>query len=295
MAAIKRGLGKGLDIMIPEKISQPEINEENVSRETFLPIRDLEPNKSQPRQGFDEEALKELAASIKQYGVIQPIIVRKVDNRYEIIAGERRWRAARMAGLKEVPVIIKEYNPQEVMEIALIENIQREDLNPIEEALAYQKLIQEYNLRQEELAERVAKSRTAITNAIRLLKLDERVRNMVMENKLSGGHARALLSIENADAQYEAACKIVEKGLSVRDTEKLVKQLLKNNTPKKTAVEDDNSFIYRNLEERLKNIIGTKVTINRKQKGRGKIEIEYYSDDDLERIMELFNVLSWKA
>ncbi|HHT87625.1 MAG TPA: ParB/RepB/Spo0J family partition protein [Clostridiales bacterium] len=291
MSALKRGLGKGLDIMIPERISETDAKEENVSRETLLPIRDIEPNKTQPRQMFDDESLQELADSIKQYGVIQPIIVRKTDNRYEIIAGERRWRAARLAGLKEVPVIIKEYNRQEVLEIALIENIQREDLNPIEEALAYQKLIQEHNLKQEELAERVSKSRVAVTNALRLLKLDERVQQMLIDNKLSSGHARALLSIEDADVQYDAACKVSDKGLSVRDTEKLVKQMLKTKRVKETAVTEENSFIYRDLEERLKNIMGTKVSINRKQKGRGKIEIEYYSDDDLERIMDLFNSL----
>ena len=291
MSALKRGLGKGLDTMIPVRISETDVNDDNVSRETLLPIRDIEPNKTQPRKAFDEEALKELADSIKQFGVIQPLIVQKMGKRYEIIAGERRWRASRLAGLKEVPVIIKDYTPQEVLEIALIENIQREDLNPIEEAYAYQRLIKEFNLRQEDLAERVSKSRVAITNSLRLLKLDERVQQMLTDNMLSGGHARALLPLEDPKLQYDTACKVYDKKLSVRDTEKLVRQLLRSKSVIETPLTDENSFIYHDLEEKLKNIIGTKVSINWKQKDRGKIEIEYYSDEDLERIMDLFNTL----
>lgn len=292
MSAVKRGLGKGLDVMIPERISENETsNNENVSRETLIPIHYIEPNKSQPRKKFDEESLQELAESIKQYGVIQPLIVQKKDKYYEIIAGERRWRAARLAGLKEVPVIIKDFSPQETVEIALIENIQREDLNPIEEAQAYDRLIKEFNLKQEELANRVSKSRTAITNSLRLLKLDKRIQQMLMDETLTSGHARALLSIEDTEEQYRAACKIVDENLSVRETEKLVKQLLKNKPKKETAVTDETYIIFQALEEKLENIIGSKVSIHRKQKNKGKIEIEYYSDEDLERIIEMFESL----
>lgn len=290
MSALKRGLGKGLDTMIPEHITETEAKEDNVSRETLLQINEIEPNKSQPRKTFDEDSLQELAESIKQFGVIQPLIVQKGEKYYEIIAGERRWRASRIAGLKEVPVIIKDYTPQEVLEIALIENIQREDLNPIEEAYAYQRLIQEFNLKQDELAERVSKSRVTITNSLRLLRLDERVQQMLIDTMLSGGHARALLSLEDAEAQYNTACEIIAKKLSVRDTEKLVRQLHKLKSKTESLAKDENSFIYHDLEEKLKNIIGTKVSINRKQNNRGKIEIEYYSVEDLERIIDLFNI-----
>lgn len=291
MATLKRGLGKGLDTMIPERIMETEQKADNVSRETLLPINKIEPNKLQPRKSFEEDSLQELAESIKQFGVIQPLIVQKKDKRYEIIAGERRWRASRLAGLKEVPVIIKDFTPQEVLEIALIENIQREDLNPIEEAYAYQRLIQEFSLKQDELAERVSKSRASITNSLRLLKLDESVKQMLIDSILSAGHARALLPIENPEDQYNTACKVIDKRLSVRDTENLVRQLLKGKSSKETVVRDEKSFIYSDFEEKLKNIIGTKVSINRKQKDRGKIEIEYYSDEDLERIIDLFNAL----
>lgn len=289
MSATKRGLGKGLDTMIPERITDNEDSEkENVSRETFLPINKVEPNKTQPRKRFDEDALQELAESIKLFGVIQPIIVQKRDKLYEIIAGERRWRASRLAGLKEVPVVIKDYSPQEIIEIALIENIQREDLNPIEEAYAYQRLIKEYNLKQDELAERVSKSRAAITNSLRLLKLDERVQQMLIDDILSSGHARALIPLDDTNLQYDTACKVFDEKLSVRDTEKLVRQLINGKSVKEAATADENDFIYQALEERLRNIIGTKVSINRKKKDRGKIEIEYYSDEDLERIIEFF-------
>lgn len=289
MSAAKRGLGKGLDTMIPERITDNEDSEkENVSRETFLPINKVEPNKTQPRKRFDEDALQELAESIKLFGVIQPIIVQKRDKLYEIIAGERRWRASRLAGLKEVPVVIKDYSPQEIIEIALIENIQREDLNPIEEAYAYQRLIKEYNLKQDELAERVSKSRAAITNSLRLLKLDERVQQMLIDDILSSGHARALIPLDDTNLQYDTACKVFDEKLSVRDTEKLVRQLINGKSVKEAATADENDFIYQALEERLRNIIGTKVSINRKKKDRGKIEIEYYSDEDLERIIEFF-------
>ena len=220
---------------------------------------------------------------------MQPLVVTKKDDYFEIIAGERRWRAAKLAGLKEVPVVVKDYSPQEIMEIALIENIQREDLNPIEEAMAYQRLVKEYSLKQDEVAERVSKSRTAITNSLRLLKLDERVQEMLIEENISSGHARALLAIKDNDSQYNIAMKIFDEKLSVRETEKLIKSLDKKETPKKKKEELKNDFVYRDLEEQLKMIIGTKVTINRRSEQAGKIEIEYYTPEDLEKIVALLN------
>jgi ParB family chromosome partitioning protein len=289
--ALKKGLGKGLDIMIPEHIIENE-NKSDVSRETLIHINDIEPNKSQPRKRFDEDALQELADSIKQYGVIQPLILQKRGKRYEIIAGERRWRAARLAGLKELPAIIKDYSPQEVVEIALIENIQREDLNPIEEAQTYHRLIDEFDLKQDEVAERVSKSRAAVTNSLRLLKLDERVQQMLIDDMLTNGHARAILPIEEKEKQYLTACKVFDEKMSVRETEKLVKQILSEKPEKEIAVSREDQFIYRDLEERMRSIIGTKVSIHKKQKNTGKIEIEYYSDEDLDRLMELFESLA---
>lgn len=291
--SVKKGLGKGLDIMIPVQVTEPVDNKkDNVSRETLIRVSDIEPNKSQPRKKFDEDALQELADSIKQYGVIQPLILQKRDKYYEIIAGERRWRAARIAGLKEVPAIIKDYTPQEIVEIALIENIQREDLNPIEEAQTYQRLIQEFNLKQDEVAERVSKSRAAVTNSMRLLKLDERVQQMLIDDLISSGHARALLAIEDKDKQYHIAGRIFDEKLSVRETEKLVKQIMKEKTEKETAATQEDDFIYRDLEDRIRSIIGTKVSIHNKNKNKGSIEIEYYSREELERIMDLFNSLA---
>ncbi|ROR22142.1 ParB family chromosome partitioning protein [Mobilisporobacter senegalensis] len=288
----KRGLGKGLDSMIPEKIGNISKEEKktepnNVSRETLININEIEPNKSQPRKNFNEDGILELADSIKQYGIIQPLILQKKDKYYEIVAGERRWRAARAAGLKKVPAIIKNYTTQEIMEIALIENIQREDLNPIEEAIAYQNLISEFNLKQDEVAERVSKSRTAITNSMRLLKLDRRVQQMLIDDMISSGHARTILPIEDGDVQYHIATKIFDEKLSVRETEKLIKNLNKNPISKKQEV-DNSIYIYKDLEEKIKRIIGTKVTINKKSKNKGKIEIEYYSEEELERIIDLF-------
>lgn len=286
----KRGLGKGLDSMIPnksERIRKEVPIKENVSRETFLAIHEIEPRKDQPRRIFEEDSLQELADSIKQYGIIQPLVVQKREELYEIIAGERRWRAARMAGVKKVPVIIREYSKQEVAEISLIENIQREDLNPIEEARAYQTLIQEFHLKQDELAEKVCKSRTAITNAMRLLKLDSRVQQMIMDDMISSGHGRTLLAIEDMELQYTLATKIMDEKLSVRETEKLVKNLLKEKPKKEEQKKAENDFIFRDLEEKMKTIIGTKVAINQKKDGKGKIEIEYYSEEELERIVEM--------
>ncbi len=293
MATKKIALGKGLDSMIPPKATQKSVKSEKekpVSKtgETILKINEVEPNKKQPRKYFNEDALKELSESIKLHGIVQPLVVSKEKDYYEIIAGERRWRAAKMAGLKEVPVVIKDYSEQEIMEVALIENIQREDLNPVEEARAYQRLIQEYDLKQEEVAEKVSKSRTTITNSLRLLKLDDRILDMLTEERLSSGHARALLSIEDKEKQYEAAMKVEKDQLSVRDTEKLVKNI---NQPSKKPVKKElaNDFVYKDLEEKLKQKIGTKVKINRKTEKQGKIEIEYYSQEDLEKIISYFN------
>lgn len=295
MAAKKRGLGAGLDNLIPDigldttEETKGKAEKENVSRETLIPIIKIEPNRAQPRTRFDEDALQELADSIKQYGIIEPIVVQKRDNFYEIIAGERRWRAARMAGLKEVPVVIKEYSEDEIFTIALIENIQREDLNPIEEAVAYQKLIQELNLKQDEVAEKVSKSRTAITNSMRLLKLDIRVQQMLIDEMISEGHGRALLPITDQEEQFTLAMKVFDEKLSVRETEKLIKKIQEEKkAPAKQEEESkDVSFVYRSLEEKLKRSLGTKVEIKNKADNTGKIEIEYYSIDELERIVEL--------
>ena len=254
----------------------------------MMDIHKIEPNREQPRKMFDEDALAELADSIHQYGVLQPLLVQKKEDYYAIVAGERRWRAARLAGLKEVPVIIKEMTRQEGMEIALIENIQRQDLNPIEEARAYQMLIQEFGLKHEDLAERVSKSRTAITNSMRLLKLDDSILEMVIRGDLTQGHARTLLSLEDKDLQLQAAQTIIDKNLSVRETEKLVKNLLEPPV-KKEKPELAGQAIYRDIEKKLKNQLGTKVAINRKDENQGRIEISYYSVDELERILELLD------
>ena len=297
MPSPKRGLGKGLDSMIPKKVVSEQVKkkeEKNVSRETLIRVSEIEPNREQPRKNFNEDALQELAESIKLYGILQPLLLQKKDNRYEIIAGERRWRAARIAGLKEVPAIIKEYSSREVIEIALIENIQREDLNPIEEAQAYQQLIKDYNLKQDELAERVAKSRTAITNSIRLLKLAPKVQEMLIDELISSGHARALLPIEDAEKQTIIAHKVFDQKLSVRETEKLVRDLQTEKTEKTSKKKDENDIFYRDLEEKIKNIIGTKVSIQSKSKKKGKIEIEYYSPEDLERILDLLMSIEQK-
>lgn len=287
--AIKKGLGKGLDSMIPQgKKSEKEIETENRSF-TEVPIGQIDPNAGQPRKRFDEDELMELADSIKLHGVIQPIILTKRGKRYEIIAGERRFRAAKLAGVSKVPAVIREYTDREIMEVSLIENIQRQDLNPIEEAKAYQRLITEYELKQDALAERVSKSRSAIANTMRLLKLDERVQKMLEDEMLSGGHARALLGIEEKEMQYTTAYKVFDEKLSVRDTEKLVKKILEGEKePVKPVVKDVN---YKNLEERFKTILGSKVVIKSKKEGKGKIEIDYYSLEELERLMELFSTL----
>ncbi len=287
MARVKKsGLGKGLDSLIPDSLGIDNVDKSE-NEPVILKTTEIEPNRSQPRKEFDEKALEELADSISQVGIIQPILVQKREDYYEIIAGERRWRAAKKAGLKEVPVIIKNYTEKEIFEIALIENIQRENLNPIEEANAYKQLIEEHNLKQEELAQRVSKSRAAITNSMRLLKLNEEVQQMVVNKEISSGHARTLLSIEDLDLQIYVAKKIVEQNLSVRDTEKLVKTILKPDKKDKKEKKTEKNAVYIDLEKKMAGKIGSKVIINEKEAGKGKLEIEYYSIDELDRIYEL--------
>ena len=306
MAGKKSGLGRGLDALFPEKTvqSKPKTvktvkeekkvavdtkkssQQETSNGERMMKISMIEPNREQPRKKFDEDALQELSESIKQYGILQPLLVSDKKDYYEIVAGERRWRAAKMAGLKEVPVVVKEFSTQEIVEISLIENIQREDLNPVEEAMAYKRLLEEFDLKQDEVAERVSKSRTAVTNSMRLLKLSERVQQMIVDDMISTGHARALLALDDEEQQYILANKIFDEKLSVRETEKLVKAL--KNPKKEVKVQKrEHMFVYNNLEEHLKNIIGTKVSVNPKANGKGKIEIEYYSEEELERIYDL--------
>lgn len=305
----KKGLGNGLDTMLGVSTSQTRKNKaanksntdevkeiikevvKEVPTEMTLKIKDIEINKDQPRKQFNEDALQELADSISQHGIIEPLVVTKKDNYYLLVSGERRWRAAMKAGLKEVPVVVKDYTEQQILEIGLIENIQREDLNPIEEAQAYKKLIEEFHLKQDDVAERVSKSRSAITNILRLLKLSEPVQEMVIDEKLSNGHARALLPIEDKELQYDTACKVFDERLSVRETEKLVKKILADlENPKKEEIastQEDLSFLYKELEENFKYKLGAKTTVKAKNNEKGKIEIEYFSKDELEHIMEL--------
>ena len=304
MAAKKGGLGKGLDSLLVNKVNADHSSDSTIVKEkstttkkkstkketpdTMVKLSLVEPNREQPRKHFDEDGLLELAESIKQYGILQPLLVQEKSGYYEIIAGERRWRAAKLAGLKEIPVIVRNLTEQQIVEISLIENIQREDLNPIEEAQAFRRLMEEFHMKQDEIAEKVAKSRTAVTNAMRLLKLDERVQQMLIDEMLSTGHARALLAIEDKEMQYSAAIKVFDEKLSVRETEKLVKDIL-NPAEKKPEKKEDPALelIYQQLEEKIKGIVGSKVAIRRKNKDKGRIEIEYYSQDELERIVEL--------
>ena len=305
MAAKKSGLGRGLDALFPEKTVQSKhqeikklnnITESQVSREKegknngvmMVKISKVEPNREQPRKKFDEDSLLELSESIKQYGVLQPLLVSDKKDYYEIIAGERRWRAAKLAGIKEIPIIIREFSNQETVEISLIENIQREDLNPVEEAMAYKRLIDEFHLKQDEIAERVSKSRTAVTNSLRLLKLDPRVQNMVIEEMITAGHARAILGISDPDTQEMVASKVFDHKLSVRETEELVRKILNPSKKKEKVSNTAEDAVYGSLEEKMKAITGTRVFIRRKKNNKGKIEIEYYSRDDLERIIDLF-------
>ena len=289
MAKRKGGLGKGLDSLIADKVGTSN-EKTDAKNEVMVNINKVEPNKEQPRKNFDEDALLELSESIKQFGVLQPLLVVDRKDYYEIIAGERRWRAAKMAGLKKVPVIIKDLTEQEIVEISLIENIQRENLNPIEEAIAYKRLLNEFNLKQDEVAERVSKSRTAVTNSMRLLKLCDKVQQMVIDDMISTGHARALLGITDEEKQYTLAQKIFDEKISVRDTEKLVKKMQKQkNSPAKEVNPEKKKLdaVYQEAEEKMKTILGTKVIINQKDSMKGKIEIEYYSPDELTRIYEL--------
>ena len=302
MATKKRGLGQGIDSLIPNKVNvnkESEIIKVNADSEKkdgiFVNINKVEPNREQPRKNFDEDSLVDLSESIKQVGVLQPLLVLDKKDYYEIIAGERRWRAAKLAGLKEVPVRIMNLTDQEVVEISLVENIQRENLNPIEEAFAYKRLLTECHLKQDEVAERVSKSRTAVTNSMRLLKLDERVQQMVIDDMITTGHARALLGIEDAEKQYATAQKIFDENLSVRETEKLVKKIQKNKdvpVEKKKVSDPAMEAIYHDLEEKMKSILGTKVAINKKDDQKGKIEIEYYSMDELDRIIDLIRTIA---
>lgn len=308
MAGKKSGLGRGLDALFPEKTvqSKPKTvktvkeekkvavdtkkssQQETSNGERMMKISMIEPNREQPRKKFDEDALQELSESIKQYGILQPLLVSDKKDYYEIVAGERRWRAAKMAGLKEVPVVVKEFSTQEIVEISLIENIQREDLNPVEEAMAYKRLIDEFHLKQDEIAERVSKSRTAVTNSMRLLKLDSRVQQMMVDEMISAGHARAILAISDSEQQYNVAMKVFDEKLSVRETEKLVKSILTPTKKKPVVSNPTEDAIYESLEEKMKGITGTRVFIHRKKNNKGKIEIEYYSRDDLDRIIDLF-------
>lgn len=300
-----RGLGKGLDTLIPSSYSEKKEKTSTSAKASsgkkdetkenegavLVNITKVEPNREQPRKNFDEDALEELSESIKQFGVISPILVQDRKTYYEIIAGERRWRAAKKAGLKEVPVIIKNYTEQEIVEISLIENIQREDLNPIEEAQAYKRLLTEFNLKQDEVADRVSKSRTAVTNSIRLLKLCDEVQQMVIDDMISTGHARALISVENQEEQYAIAQKIFDEKLSVRDVEKLVKNLGKpaKQLKKQNTMDESLEVIYQDIQEKLKQKLSTKVAVSSKGNGTGKIEIEFYNHDDLEKIVELLS------
>lgn len=323
MAIKKSGLGRGLDALIPggmsvhqerdksprrdsdgnsinntvrrNSVKMSDWKAENKNGEMLISISKIEPNRQQPRKQFDEDALLELSESIKQYGVLQPLLVSDKKEYYEIIAGERRWRAAKLAGLKEIPVIIKEFTSQEILEISLIENIQREDLNPIEEAMAYRRLIDEFHMKQDEVAERVAKSRTAVTNSMRLLKLGDKVQEMLIDDMISAGHARALLGISDKEVQLALANKVFDEKLSVRETEKLVKMTLgaqeKKTKQEPMVTNTAEEAAYESLEEKMKEILGTKVSITRKKNNKGKIEIEYYSKDELERIIDLLSTI----
>lgn len=312
MAGRKNGLGRGLDALFPEKtpvsrenvrkpVTKPtkkteisvkadQKNESSNQKKTAMMVKisNVEPNRNQPRKQFDEDALLELSESVKQYGILQPLLVSNKKDYYEIIAGERRWRAAKLAGLKEVPVIVKEFSAQELVEISLIENIQREDLNPVEEAMAYKRLMDEFHLKQDEIADRVGKSRTAVTNSMRLLKLSAKVQQMLIDEMITAGHARAILAVSDMEKQESLAMRVFDEKLSVRETEKLVKAVLAPPKEKKSHSYSAEDAAYENLEEKMKSIMGTKVLIHRKKNDKGKIEIEYYSRDELERIIDLF-------
>ena len=308
--AKRMALGKGADALlrningtntaIDEAVDKNiEDNTNKKAGELMVKISLVEPNRNQPRKMFDKDSLDELTKSVKQYGVLQPIIVKKIGNRYEIVAGERRWRAAQAAGLSEVPVVVRDYDDQKAKEIAIIENIQRTDLNPIEEALAYKSLIEEYNLTQEELSDKVSKNRSTITNSLRLLKLSKNIQQYMIEGRISSGHARALLSLEDEGKRELLALDIMKRNLSVRDTEKAAKVLSKKKNVElsdltETSKEDtvrDLSLFYKEYEDSIQGVLGTKVHINQKDKNKGRIEIEYYSQVELDRIMDIFKTL----
>ncbi len=291
------GLGKGLDALIPKGEKAESKSDGAVgTANSYLDIQKVEPNREQPRKKFDEDSLEELSESIKHHGIIEPLIVVRRDDYYMIVAGERRWRAAKMAGLSQVPAIVRDLTEQEILEISLIENLQREDLNPIEEALAYKKLIDELNMKQDEVAERVGKSRAAVTNSMRLLKLDARVQEMLIDDLISPGHARAILGIEGGDRQYEFAQQVMDQKMSVRDVEKEIKRMQreaeeqKNDEPQ--ALDPKLAAILAEQQEKLKGIFGTKVIINAKNAQRGKVEIEYYSADDLDVLLSRLESLA---
>ena len=282
----KFGLGKGLEALISE-------NEENINEsgnKLFIPLNKIKNNADQPRKSFDNEKIAELAESIKHHGIILPLILMKKNDDYVIIAGERRWRAAKMVGLKEVPAIIMDVTDKEVLELSLIENIQRQDLNPLEEALAYKKLIDNFKFTKEELSKRIGKSRTAITNCMRLINLDDRVKEYIIQGVLSEGHGRALLAIDDGDLQYAIAQKVIDESLSVRELERLIKKVYATEKKKKNDDKvDDNNIYYKNIEEKLQSYFGTKINLSYK-KDKGKIEIEYYSEEDLQRILDMMNI-----
>lgn len=300
MANARRGLGKGLDTMIPvnkDIVSKSVKEEKELKKEAELMVKlsKIEPNREQPRKNFDEDALQELSDSIKQFGLLQPILVQQREDYYEIIAGERRWRASKLAGLKEVPVIIKNYTDQEIAEISLIENLQREDLNPIEEAKGYRRLIEVFHLKQDEVAEKVSKDRSTITNIMRLLNLCDEVQNMVIDGKLSNGQARTLLGIKDNELQLQIAEKIFDEKLSVREVEKLIKQINSPEKEKKNKELPKNvEYIYKEIENKLKEKMNRKVEINAKENGKGKIEIEFYTNEDLERLTEFLSTIDNK-
>ncbi len=293
----KGGLGRGLDALIPkgDKATEQPADVSVGSGDSYLDINKVEPNREQPRKKFDEDSLEELSESIKQHGILEPLIVVKKDDYFMIVAGERRWRAAKMAGLKQVPAIVRDLNEQQILEISLIENLQREDLNPIEEALAYKKLIDELHMKQDEVAERVSKSRAAVTNSMRLLKLDQRVQEMLIEDLISQGHARAILGIEDGDRQYEFAQRVMDQKMSVRDVEKEIKKMQREAEATKDEIEELDPKLIAILaeqQEKLKGILGTKVVINARNSQRGKIEIEYYSSDDLDLLISKMETLA---
>lgn len=283
----KFGLGKGLNALIPNDYE--EITEEK-SSQTLISLNDIKANREQPRKSFDNEKILELSQSIKNHGIIQPLILKKKDDFYVIIAGERRWRAAKLAGLKEVPAIIMDITDRELLELSLIENIQREDLNPIEEGKAFKKLLEDFNLTQESLSETLSKSRTSITNTMRLLNLDDRVQDYIIDGVISEGHGRTLLGIKEKNLQYELAQKVIDDKISVRELEKIVRNITDIKNEKKLEENiKDLSIYYNDIREKLENYFGTKVNIEKK-KNKGKIEIEYYSEEDLQRILDIINM-----